>query len=714
MKLNLTIKKMLTVLVLTGVIVVIALAAASSYSNTKLIQSQSRLTGVVLPLESANRKIRVAMAGFLERQSQILAIQSPEELEKLSERSHLEARFARSQHQLEKLSGGKAGSESKSRKLTGVYTDFLKKDAALLESMRTSLELAAAIDQQIGIMDKVGAELQKNAEAISGRVNFAAMREKIALREYVDTEEKTDELQDAVRELLRGDLTRTQKACNDLRLGVSALSTYGRQILLVKEQDSINTIRGNKISQASGMVVSALDVLKKGVKDSDDLLVIVRRIEKDFGVLSATLTEVTQLRSRRLTEQANMTALQVSLKESTRAMAGSLDTLQALAETIRTSAEDEAERVRAWTENFVWAAGLVSILSMIVIGWFIARRIITPINSAVAFADTISRGDLTARIRLDRSEFMTKFRLGREDEIGKLVMKLGEMASNLNSLIRQVQDSGVQVTSSSTELSATAKQQKSIMASQVESTQYVVRSVGEISKVSSELGHTMQQVAAMSGETAEFASRGQADLSRMEAAILRMEEASKSISGRLEAINEKASNITSVVTTITKVADQTNLLSLNAAIEAEKAGEYGRGFTVVAREIRRLADQTAVATLDIEQMVQDMQTAVSAGVMEMDAFIKEVQRSAEDVARISTQLTRIIEQVKSLSPSFDSVNNSMQFQSESAREINNAMASLGQEVEQTMESLKESFLAIEQLDEAARGLQDEVSRFKVS
>ena len=81
-------------------------------------------------------------------------------------------------------------------------------------------------------------------------------------------------------------------------------------------------------------------------------------------------------------------------------------------------------------------------------------------------------------------------------------------------------------------------------------------------------------------------------------------ESTASVSAKLGMIREKADSINAVVTTITKVADQTNLLSINAAIEAEKAGEYGRGFLVVAREIRRLADQTAVATLDIETMVQ--------------------------------------------------------------------------------------------------------------
>nr|WP_304949706.1 methyl-accepting chemotaxis protein [Verrucomicrobium spinosum] len=111
-----------------------------------------------------------------------------------------------------------------------------------------------------------------------------------------------------------------------------------------------------------------------------------------------------------------------------------------------------------------------------------------------------------------------------------------------------------------------------------------------------------------------------------------------------------------MVTTITKVADQTNLLSLNAAIEAEKAGEYGRGFAVVATEIRRLADQTAVATSDIEQMVKEMQSAVSAGVMGMDRFSEEVRRGAEVVDQVGTQLTEIIEKVQTLTPSFETVN----------------------------------------------------------
>jgi methyl-accepting chemotaxis protein len=262
------------------------------------------------------------------------------------------------------------------------------------------------------------------------------------------------------------------------------------------------------------------------------------------------------------------------------------------------------------------------------------------------------------------------------------------------------------------DLSSLAKDQGSTMERHVESTTSVAKSVKEITDVTGELVQTVQQVASMTKETSRLATGCQTDLVRMKRVIQGMGEASMSISRRLETINEKAGNITNVVTTISKVADQTNLLSLNAALEAEKAGKYGRGFYVVAREIRRLADQTAVSTLEIEQMVKEMQSAVFAGVMEMDKFITSVQESTKDVDVISTQLNSIIGQVQALSPSFEGVNEAMKVQSENARQINTAMVDLTKEMQQITKALRDNYSSIEQLGEAANRLQDEVSRFK--
>ncbi len=336
---------------------------------------------------------------------------------------------------------------------------------------------------------------------------------------------------------------------------------------------------------------------------------------------------------------------------------------------------------------------------LIVLSVFIRKPLFKLANIAQRFGDF----DLTVGIETNRT-----------DELGKLLRASNEMARSFRKLLGQVQQSGIQVTSSATELSATAKEQEAIITAQVESTHGVLESTEEISDILAGLVQIMQQVAFRFHETAEYASRGQTDLAHMENAMQHMENASISISNRLQTIHERAENITSVVTTITKVAEQTNLLSLNAAIEAEKAGESGRGFTVVAREIRRLADQTAVATLDIEEMVREMQSAVSAGVMEMDKFIAEVRHSAEDVERISVQLARIIEQVQALSPSFEKVNTAMEQQAQRAQKMTGDMVHLSGGMQETRDSLHETYSAIGQLNEAAKNLRDEVSRFKVN
>lgn len=324
------------------------------------------------------------------------------------------------------------------------------------------------------------------------------------------------------------------------------------------------------------------------------------------------------------------------------------------------------------------------------------------VDRILAVVTRAAEGDLTGRIDLRG-----------DDAIGRLAAGVQGMMDNLNLLVFQVQQSGIQVTSSATEIAATAKQQTATIAQQAATVNEIATTSAEISATARGLLATMDEVAGLAEQTTRFALDGQGGLADMEATMRHVVEASAAIASKLETLREKAAGINTVVTTITKVADQTNLLSLNAAIEAEKAGEHGLGFAVVATEIRRLADQTAVASWDIEQLVQKMQLAVTASVMGVEKFSAEVRRSAEEVHKVGVQLIKIMDQIRSLTPRFESVHEGMQFQTQGADQIKHAITSLNESAQQTVASLKHSSGALDRLNEAAQTLQKGVSRFKV-
>ncbi len=359
----------------------------------------------------------------------------------------------------------------------------------------------------------------------------------------------------------------------------------------------------------------------------------------------------------------------------------------------------------------------LSVLFLLFIGMGIIQSITKPIGAMTASAKEIAEGNLShaATVFADVGGEQQEPRAVRKkkNEIWQLSSAFGRMARSLQSLIGQVQKSGIQVVSTATEISASAGQLKETAAEQMVSVNQVSATSRTISSRSQQLSDTMNEVAELVTQTATLAEQGQGGLGRLQSSMQQLMQATGSIAQKLETIDEKTHGIDTIVTTITKVAAQTNLLSLNAAIEAEKAGEYGYGFSVVSQEIRRLADQTAVATLDIERMVQGMQSAVTSGVMEVDKFLQQVRQGVQDVDQIGAQLSTIIDRVQALTPHFDAVNDSMQSQNQSAEEISNAMKQLSETTELTNQVIHDFKVATEQLQEAAQALQAEVAQFRV-
>lgn len=346
------------------------------------------------------------------------------------------------------------------------------------------------------------------------------------------------------------------------------------------------------------------------------------------------------------------------------------------------------------------------LLAGVLLSGFLSILIIQGINrplTKITFAmKNLAHGHVSEKITYDR-----------EDEFAILINGFNQMSHYLADLISEIERSGIQVTSSITEIAATIKQQETTVNEQAATSNEIAASTTEIAATAENLMDTMAKVTDMAQNTAMAASQSHSRLTNINSIMKKMEDSSQSIVAKLSILSAKASNIAGVTKTINKIADQTNLLSLNAAIEAEKAGEYGSGFSVVASEIRRLADQTAVATFDIEQMVNEVQSSVASGVMNIEKFADDVRRGFQEVQISSNQISQVIDQVQALRPPIETVNEGIAAQSLGAKQISESVSQLNEAAQQTAESVTQTSQTVFQLNKAALILRDSVAKFKV-
>lgn len=362
--------------------------------------------------------------------------------------------------------------------------------------------------------------------------------------------------------------------------------------------------------------------------------------------------------------------------------------------------ENEVTTLRT-QQNSIVLFSFTALIGGLFVSIWIIRSLSLPLKNLVDATKKLSEGKLMTRVEV----------LSR-DEVGLVGEAFNQMADVFSSLIERLQKTAMQLATSTLEIAASAREQESIVLQQESSTKEIAMTAREISTISRDFAETMNLISHRAEETSTLASSGKNSLNQMESIMSQMVEASTNIGYKLGVLSEKAGSITGIISTINKFAEQTNLLSLNAAIEAEKAGEHGKSFSVIAREIRRLADQTATATYDVEKMVNEMTGAVSASVMSVDKFSEEIRTGVQEVISVSEQLSQIIERVEQQTTSFENVNKGMQSQSMSAEQINESISQLSAAAQQTTEAIRHFHGTIEHLNKAGKEIQAIVSNLQ--
>lgn len=357
--------------------------------------------------------------------------------------------------------------------------------------------------------------------------------------------------------------------------------------------------------------------------------------------------------------------------------------------------------IRAYERSALkWA--LATTLVILVLSIVLARTITRPIVALTAATETIAEGNLK-----------TQAPVRSRNEIGLLARTINTMARSLRTLVERIMTTCDRLLEHTNNLGVAARQQADVAQRSQTATVEIAATAKQIAATSRELTQTMRDINDVAQQTASQAESGLDGINAIGETMQSLSEANHQVNELLTLIKDKTEAITGITQTMTTVADRTNLLSLNASIEARKAGEYGKGFLVVAREIQRLADQTAVATLDIDHAVGAMRDAVGRGVQGVGRLSREMDSGVREISTVSGRLSSVIQQVQGLPARFEMVLEGMQSQSEGAGQINEAISHLSESARQTVAALEQTRTSVNQLQETANQLQTEIDRFQV-
>ncbi|HUW64660.1 MAG TPA: HAMP domain-containing methyl-accepting chemotaxis protein [Spirochaetia bacterium] len=290
------------------------------------------------------------------------------------------------------------------------------------------------------------------------------------------------------------------------------------------------------------------------------------------------------------------------------------------------------------TRTISMGAALLALLLSAGLGFLLSRSIAKPLRELDSMAGEIARGNLTGNISLTDAR----------DEVSSLSRSVHQMVNNLREFVTQVQESSLVVASSSRQLSDNAEQ-TSAAASDTAAT------VSEIAGTMDQMAQNAQEVAAMSEQTSREAENGSRGVERITSQMEAIAYVSHNASTVVDTLSKTLDQVNQIVELITNIANQTNLLALNAAIEAARAGEQGRGFAVVAEEVRKLAEQSANAGKDINQLISKVQSESNKAVQAMSEGAKQVREGTAVTGEVGSSFKGIINLVDGLAQQIQSL-----------------------------------------------------------
>jgi methyl-accepting chemotaxis protein len=363
----------------------------------------------------------------------------------------------------------------------------------------------------------------------------------------------------------------------------------------------------------------------------------------------------------------------------------------------------EAEAANSSLRWTLWLTTLAAIAGLLVAS-ILGRKISAAVASTLVRAEAIAQGDLTS----------SEVALAGRDETDDLNSAMNKMQSSLTKVVESILSSTEHLASASQQISAAAAQQSAGMETQKDQTRQVASAMQEMSSTIVQISENSNKAAESARKASETARVGG---KVVEETLEKMREIASSVGDtakKVAALGKSSDQIGQIIGVIDDIADQTNLLALNAAIEAARAGEQGRGFAVVADEVRKLAERTSKATKEIASMIQSIQSETKSAVDAMETGTKQVEAGVETTTLAGASLEEIISAAEQVGDMVAQIATAATQQSSATEEVNANIEQIAKITAETAEGAQQSAKACHDLSSLALDLQNVVSRFRLS
>ncbi|MEN3113247.1 methyl-accepting chemotaxis protein [Uliginosibacterium paludis] len=344
---------------------------------------------------------------------------------------------------------------------------------------------------------------------------------------------------------------------------------------------------------------------------------------------------------------------------------------------------------------------IASVLLVIALGWWIVRSITSGINTLESTVEQIERNlDLTRRVKYQG-----------EDELGRMTKSFNRLLDRLHNSLKSVSGSVHQVTNASVNTAEYARQVATAAEEQSSSATNIAASIEELTVSVSHIGDHAAQTSEQVSQSGKLAMNGERIVEQTVADIQKIASLVDNSAGLIEQLETQSVKIAQVIGVIREVADQTNLLALNAAIEAARAGEQGRGFAVVADEVRKLAERTASSTHEITETINTMRSQAQNASQSMRNAVSEVGGSVERASQASEAIREISHSAQASVQLVSEISDSIREQGAASTAVAQAVERIALMTDQSTQAARSGAGAARELDELARKMQAEVSAY---